>query len=51
MLDLASIWVGVKTRLPFGGTLNIRCRIILGTQKGDPDFDTYPCLLIRQVEA
>ena len=28
------IWVVVKIRVPFLGTLNIRCRIILGTQKG-----------------
>ena len=27
-------WVVVKIRVPFGGTLNNGCRIILGTQKG-----------------
>ena len=29
-----SKWVVVKMMVPFGGTLNIRCRIIVGTQKG-----------------
>ena len=29
-----SIWVVVKIMVPFGGTLNIRCRIIIGTQNG-----------------
>ena len=28
------IWVVVKIRVPFWGTLNNRCRIILGTQQG-----------------
>ena len=27
-------WVVVKIMVPFLGTLNIRCRIIIGTQKG-----------------
>ena len=28
------MWVVVKIRVPFLGTLNNRCRIIVGTQKG-----------------
>ena len=28
------IWVVVKIRVPFWGTLNIRCRNIIGTPKG-----------------
>ena len=28
------IWVDVKIMVPFLGTLNIRCRIIIRTQKG-----------------
>ena len=28
------IWVVVKIMVPFSGTLNIRGRIIIGTQKG-----------------
>ena len=31
---LRPIWVVVKIMVPFWGTLNNRCRIILGTQKG-----------------
>ena len=27
---------------PFLGTLNIRCRIIVGTQKRDPNIDNHP---------
>ena len=27
---------------PFLGTLNIRCRIIIGIQKRDHDFDDHP---------
>ena len=27
-----SMWVVVKIKVPFSGTLNIRCRIILGIQ-------------------
>ena len=30
----APIWVVVKIMIPFLGTLNIRCRIIIGIQKG-----------------
>ena len=30
----SSMWVVVKIRIPFRGALNIRCRIILGIQKG-----------------
>ena len=28
------IWVVVKIMVPFWGTLNVRCRIILGIRKG-----------------
>ena len=28
------MWVAVKINVPFLGTLNNRCRIIIGTQKG-----------------
>ena len=28
------MWVAVKINVPFWGTLNNRCRIIIGTQKG-----------------
>ena len=35
------ISVVVKIRVPFWGTLNIRCRIILGTPKSDHNFDNY----------
>ena len=28
------LWVVVKIRVPFYGTLNDRCRNIIGTQKG-----------------
>ena len=31
---LVAIWVVVKIMAPFLGTLNNRCRIIIGTQKG-----------------
>ena len=34
------IWVVVKIMVPFLGTLNIRCRIIIGTQKGTPFLTT-----------
>ena len=27
---------------PFLGTLNIRCRIIMGIPKGDHNFDNHP---------
>ena len=30
----STIWVVVKIKAPFWGTLNIRCRIIIGTQNG-----------------
>ena len=39
---LGSIWLVVKIMLPFWGTLNIRCRIILGIQKRDHNFDNDP---------
>ena len=28
------MWVAVKIMIPFWGTLNIRCRIIVGIHKG-----------------
>ena len=28
------------------GTLNNRCRIMVGTQKRDPNFDNHPCACI-----
>ena len=34
---------------PFLGTLNIRCRIIIGTPKRDHNFDNHPCGDITQV--
>ena len=37
------LWVVVKIRGPFLGTLNIRGRIILGTQTGTIIFDNHPC--------
>ena len=33
-LSFGKIWVVVKIMVPFFGTLNIRCRTILGIQKG-----------------
>ena len=33
------IWVVVKIMGPFLGTLNIRCRTIIGTQKGTGSFN------------
>ena len=36
------IWVVVKIMVPLLGTLNIRCRIIMGTQKRDHNFDNHP---------
>ena len=33
---------GCQNYGPFLGTLNIRCRIIIGIQKGDHDFDNQP---------
>ena len=37
------IWVVVKIMTPFLGTLNIRCRIIIGNQKGTIiNFDNHP---------
>ena len=38
-----NMWVVVNTVVLFWGTLNIRCRIIIRTQKGDPNIDNYPC--------
>ena len=32
----------VKIMAPFLGTLNIRCIIKIGTQKGTINFDNYP---------
>ena len=32
-------WVVVKIMVPFLGTLNNRCRIIIGIQKRDHDFE------------
>ena len=45
------IWVVVKIRVPFVGPLNIRCRIILRTQKGTQILTTthiyiYICMSI-----
>ena len=38
------IWVVVKIMVPFWGTLNIRCRIIIGIQKGTIILTTtYMC--------
>ena len=37
-----SIWVVVKIMVPFLGTLNTRCRILLRTQKRDHNFDNHP---------
>ena len=34
VLEKTRIWVVVKIRVPFWGTLNIRGRIIIGIQKG-----------------
>ena len=31
--------------VPFLGTLNIRCRSIIGIQKRDHNFDNHPCTL------
>ena len=33
---------GCRNYGPFLGTLNIRCRIIIGIQKRDPNFDNHP---------
>ena len=33
---------GCQNYGPFWGPLNNRCRIILRTQKGDPNFDNHP---------
>ena len=33
---------GFQNDGPFLGTLNIRCRIIIGIQKGDHSFDNHP---------
>ena len=35
-------WVVVTIKIPFLGTLNYRCRIIIGTPKRDHDFDNHP---------
>ena len=36
------IWVAVKKMIPFWGTLNTRCRIIIGIQIRDRNFDNHP---------
>ena len=36
------IWVAVKIMAPFLGTLNIRCRIMIGIQIRDHNFDNHP---------
>ena len=33
---------GCQNYDPFWGTLNSRCRIIIGTQKRDHNFDNHP---------
>ena len=48
------IWVVVKIRVPFCGTLNSRCRIILGTQNGTIFLTTthmmiWDCLRLRDL--
>ena len=40
------IWVVVKIMAPSWGTLNIRCRIIIRTQKGTIILTTTPYVLI-----
>ena len=35
----------VKIMVPFWGTLNIRCRTRVGTQKRDHNFDNHPCII------
>ena len=40
------MWVVVKIRVPFWGTLNARCRIIIGTQRGTNNFDNHPCMRV-----
>ena len=37
------MWVVVKIKVPFLGTLNNRCRIIIRDQKGTIIFDNHPC--------
>ena len=39
---------GCQNYGPFLGTLNIRCRIIIGIQKRDHNFDNHPCVLISR---
>ena len=34
---------GCQNYGPFLGTLNIRCRILTGTQKRDQNFDNHKC--------
>ena len=34
---------GCQNYGPFWGTLNIRCRIIIGIQKRHHNFDNHPC--------
>ena len=38
---------GCQNYDPFLGTLDIRCRIIIGTQKGDHNFDSHPNTYIK----
>ena len=42
------MWVVVKIMVPFRvpSILGIRCRIIIGTQKGARNFDNHPCKII-----
>ena len=39
------MWVVVKMKVPFLGTLNNRCRIIMGTQKGTTILTTTHVVL------
>ena len=42
------MWVVVKIMVPFLGALNVRCRIVIGTQKRDHNFDNHPCGYLQQ---
>ena len=37
-----SIMGGCQNYVPFLGTLNIRCRIIIGTPRKNHNFDNHP---------
>ena len=41
---------GCQNYGPFLGTLNIRCRIIIGIQKRDDNFDNHPHVTQLTVE-